>query len=78
MWSVDVFKFDATSDSAEALAADGYDPRDIYFEEVEKRITAGLAKATKPEHRSKWKWVEKRCLAASQQYRSERQKLRLP
>ncbi len=54
---VDVFQFKANVPGAERLAADGYDPRQIYLKEVHKKILKGIESASKPEHKSKWKWL---------------------
>jgi len=43
---IDPFQFDAAADGAEELAADGHDPRAIYFEKVRNHLSAGILAAT--------------------------------
>tara|TARA_R110001583_G_scaffold195313_1_gene371631 strand:- start:1735 stop:2454 length:720 start_codon:yes stop_codon:yes gene_type:complete len=58
LWFINQFAFDASCDGATHLAADGYDPRLIYFETVENEINQGLVKASSLTHKSKWTWLK--------------------
>ena len=58
LWFINQFIFDASCDGADHLASDGYDPRLIYFETVEKEIRDGLIKAKSLIHKSKWSWLK--------------------
>ncbi|WP_303293853.1 hypothetical protein [Marinobacter sp. ST-43] len=70
LWFIDPFEFEASCPGAAGLAADGYDPREIYFKELGKHIESGLSGATRVDHRSKWQWLKSRYEAALQFHRS--------
>lgn len=65
---VDPFKFDAMPGGAEDLASDGYDPREVYFDEVGRHIAAAIKGATQVDHLAKWNWLGKRYRTASEKY----------
>lgn len=54
---IDPFKFDAFAGDAEELAADGYDPRNAYFQEVRARILEGIQDSSQVDHKMKWNWI---------------------
>lgn len=68
LWFIDPFRFDAMAGGASGLAADGYDPREIYFEEVGKHIAAAKKKVMHLDHLSKWTWLDTRYQAAAKNY----------
>ena len=55
---INQFVFDAMCDGASDLAADGYDPRLLYFEEVEIQIEKNLVNANQLAHKQKWSWLK--------------------
>ena len=58
MWFIDPFEFNAFGPDAEGLAADGYDPREIYFNKVLEFIELELTNPKKLEHAFKWEWMK--------------------
>lgn len=64
LWFIDPFEFEASCPGAAGLAADGYDPREIYFTELGKHIESGLSEAARVDHKSKWQWLKNRYEAA--------------
>ncbi|NWO06596.1 MAG: hypothetical protein HLX50_13180 [Alteromonadaceae bacterium] len=60
LWFIDPFEFEASCPGAAELAADGYDPREIYFNELGKHIEFGLSTAARVDHKSKWQWLKNR------------------
>lgn len=65
---VDPFKFDAMPRGAEHLASDGYDPREVYFEELGRHIASAIKGARQVDHLAKWNWLGKRYRTASEKY----------
>jgi hypothetical protein len=60
-WYVDFFSFEVYVDGAEELAADGWDPRALYFEEVREKLANQLEHAAGSERIiAKLKWVIRR------------------
>ena len=57
---VNPFKFDAVAGGADELAADGYDPRAVYFQEVRKHLINGIATASEEDHLAKYRWLANR------------------
>jgi len=57
---LNIFAFDAMAPRAQDLAADGWCPRECYFEEVRQHIIDGIATATQVDHRAKWSWIASR------------------
>jgi hypothetical protein len=66
LWFIDPFEFEASCPGASELAADGYDPRGIYFEELGKHIDVGLTTAVRVDHKAKWQWLKNRYESAFQ------------
>lgn len=64
LWFIDPFEFEASCSNADELASDGYDPREIYFEELGRHIEYGLSNAARVDHKSKWQWLKNRYEAA--------------
>lgn len=60
LWFIDPFRFDATVGGAEELAADGWDPRALYFEEVRKKLHRQLETASSERVAEKIKWSIRR------------------
>ncbi len=54
---VDPLKFAANPPDAAELANDGYDPREIYFNEVKRYVDEALLSLTDLNHLSKWHWL---------------------
>jgi hypothetical protein len=57
---INPFKFNAVAGGATDLAADGYDPREIYFRGVRVHLIERLGSSPKEEHLSKINWMIKR------------------
>ncbi len=57
---VNPFKFDAVAGGAEELAADGYDPRTVYFKGVREHLINGIANASEEDHLAKYRWLANR------------------
>lgn len=57
---INPFKFNAVAGDATDLAADGYDPREIYFRKVRDHLIEWLERSPKEEHLSKINWMIKR------------------
>lgn len=72
LWFVDPFRFHSTPGNAEDLAAEGYDPREIYFEELGKHIASGLKRSAIVKHKSKWNWLSNRYQHAAKDHLSRR------
>ena len=68
LWFVDPFKFDAMPGGAEELASDGYDPREVYFEELGRHIALAIKEAKQIDHLAKWNWLAGRYRVASEKY----------
>lgn len=66
LWFIDPFEFEASCPGATELAADGYDPREIYFVELGKHIEIGLTTADRVDHKAKWQWLKNRYESAFQ------------
>lgn len=60
LWYIDAFMFCQIPPSSEELAAEGYDPRDEYFEDVSSHIADNLAKAKELSPIAKWNWLAKK------------------
>jgi hypothetical protein len=73
LWFVDPFKFDAMPGGAEDLAADGYDPREVYFEALGKHVASEITKTKQVDHLAKWNWLAKRYRVASEMYSRNRE-----
>lgn len=73
LWFIDPFKFDEMAGDAAELAADGYNPREVYFEEVGRRIADELKKAKTVDHLAKWNWLSNRYKIASSKYFKNRE-----
>lgn len=57
LWFINSFKFEAMPGGAQELASDGWNPREIYFKEVQKHIQNGLRNSKNLNHFSKWAWL---------------------
>ena len=57
---LDPFKFDAVAGDAAELAADGYDPREIYFKEVRAYLLELRKNSSEENHLAKHTWMIKR------------------
>lgn len=57
LYYIDLFKFDVVAGCAEELAADGYDPRAIYFKEVRDRLIENKNDATEENYLAKQQWM---------------------
>ncbi|MDR4498416.1 MAG: hypothetical protein MRK02_10920 [Candidatus Scalindua sp.] len=68
MFYIDCFKFDAVAGGASELAADGYDPRAVYFHEVRRHIEKSLSDITEENHLSKYKWLINRFNSAVNEF----------
>ena len=72
LWFVDPFKFNAMPGGAEDLVSDGYDPREVYFEELGRHITSKIKGAKRVDHLAKWNWLANRYRVASETYSHNR------
>lgn len=68
LWFIDPFRFDAMAGGASELAADGYDPREVYFDEVGKHIANAQKEAKQLDHLAKWNWIANRYRLAASNY----------
>lgn len=68
LWFVDPFKFDAMPSGAEELASDGWDPREVYFEELGRHIALAIKEIKQVDHLAKWNWLAGRYRVASEKY----------
>ena len=59
LWFINPFSFNAIIDGAEALAADGNDPHELYLEELGSHIDKGKAEAKTVDQVSKWTWLNR-------------------
>lgn len=57
---VNPFQFDAVAGGADELAADGYDPRAIYFQTLRGHLMAGIKAASEEDHLAKYRWLANR------------------
>lgn len=73
LWFVDPFKFDAFTNIGDDAIADGYDPREIYFSELNRCIEKKIKEAKEAKIVAKLTWLQKRSQAASQEYLKTRQ-----
>lgn len=73
LWFIDPFKFHAVAGYADELLADGYDPREEYFNDVGKYINEAQVKLNDMGHLAKWNWLAKRHRRASQIYLENRE-----
>lgn len=69
---IDPFAFNSFADSAEELAADGNDPREIYFIETLKRLEHSEATAPSLGAKAKWTWMISRCKKAAEAHVNRR------
>lgn len=75
---VDPFKFDAVAGQADELAADGYDPRFCYFDEVHGHLFKMLETTKSRNHLAKFKWIADRYNIAAMEFnKSNREKCQL-
>lgn len=72
LWFVDPFCFDPIVEGASELAADGYDPHEIYLDKLGKHIENGIGHAKQVDHLSKWTWLKLRHEAAREDYLRKR------
>lgn len=72
LWFVDPFKFDGSVGGAVELAADGWDPHELYLEDVGRHIENGLNAAEAVDHRAKWTWMGSRYAEAREAYLRDR------
>lgn len=68
LWFVDPFCFDPIFEGGNELAADGYDPHEIYLDQLSKHIENGIENAKQVDHFSKWTWLKLRFEAAREEY----------
>jgi len=54
---INMFKFDAVAGNADELAADGYDPRAIYFKELRRHLMNGIETSSEEDHLAKYLWL---------------------
>nr|NJM00843.1 hypothetical protein [Desulfobacula sp.] len=69
LFFVDPFAFNETSGSADVLFEDGWDPHEVYLEEVERHIKNGISSAKRVDHQSKWTWLSLRHAIAKAEYK---------
>ena len=60
LWYINPFMFNVTVENASELAADGYDPREAYLDELGRHIENGINDAKQLDHRAKWTWMKQR------------------
>ena len=68
LWFIDPFKFGAWIGNADELVADGNDPREPYFQELEKYIGAEIGKCNQVSHLAKLSWLKNRITSARSDY----------
>lgn len=69
LWFIDPFQFEAFAPIPSRAIADGYDPREIYFIELEKHIVEGINESKTLAHKAKWTWLLGRHKMAFSQYK---------
>lgn len=69
LWFIDPFSFPATAGDADALVEDGWDPHEVFLDELSKHIKNGIANAKRVDHLSKWTWLLRRYELAREEYR---------
>ncbi|WP_096085895.1 hypothetical protein [Agaribacterium haliotis] len=68
LYFVDPFSFNGSVGNVEALVEDGWDPHEVYLEEVERHIKEGISSANRVDHISKWTWLSVRLSIAKENY----------
>lgn len=69
LFFIDPFSFNGTAGNVDALLEDGWDPHEVYLDEVEKHIQNGVAAAKRVNHKSKWTWLGVMYSIAKDEYR---------
>lgn len=73
LWYVDPFSLNTAVDNASELAADGYDPHEIYLDQLGSHIEYGIRNAKQVDHFSKWTWMKLRYETAREDYLKTRE-----
>ncbi|MBT1443080.1 hypothetical protein KJI95_00870 [Shewanella sp. JM162201] len=68
LYYIDPFTFNGSIGDVTALVEDGWDPHEVYLDEVGRHIENGIASAKRVDHRSKWTWLAVRYSVAREAY----------
>ena len=68
LWFVDSYGFCCGVGGADELVADGYDPHEIYLENLGRHIEKGIELASQVDHIAKWKWISLRHKSSTEDY----------
>ncbi len=69
LWFIDPFSFPATvSGNLDELVADGWDPHELFLDELGQHIEEGIKKAIRVDHIAKWTWLKIRYSLAKDNY----------
>lgn len=68
LWFIDPFSFNATTGNSDVLLEDGWDPHEVYLEEVGRHIAEGIKTAKRVDHKSKWTWLSVKHSIAKDSY----------
>lgn len=66
---IDPFAFNGSVGNVDAQVEDGWDPHEIYLDEVEDQINRNKSTAKKVDHLSKWTWLAAKHAKAKQEYK---------
>jgi len=73
LWFIDPFKFHEGVGDADELLADGWDPRELYFQYLEKHIQDEIIKCKEVDHLAKLTWLKNRITSAASDYLRNRE-----
>ena len=59
LWFINPFSFNAIIDDAGGLAANGYDPHELYLKELGDHIDKGKSEAKTVDQFAKWTWLNR-------------------
>lgn len=68
LYYIDPFTFNGSVGDITALVEDGWDPHEVYLDEVGRHIENGITSAQRVDHRSKWTWLSVRHAIAKDVY----------
>lgn len=73
LYYIDPFCLDVAIGDADSQLADGYDPHEIFLDEVGTQIEVGINNSKSIEHKAKWNWLSTRHEIAKKEYLKTRE-----
>lgn len=68
LYYIDPFAFNGSLGNVDSQLEDGYDPHEIYFEELAAQIKIELEKAKRIDQKAKWNWLHSKFDVAYKEY----------